>query len=175
MRTAIPLSRRKFDLLPLAFFAANVFYTIPFIDLEQVLIADPKERAMAVFPPDWAIDLVHAYGERYDPLVMARPLWYRTTLAWQVVLFWPFYVAALWAFARGRDWVRKPGLVWAGSQLTIVMLPTVHQLVGPLATDHPVVVLFLYLPWMVVPVVVIARLWRSEHPFTEPTPNVVAR
>jgi hypothetical protein len=159
------------DLLPLVFFAANVFYTIPFIDLEQVLLADPSERATAVWPPEGAIDRVHGYGERYDPLVMARPLWYRATLAWQVVLFWPFYAAALWAFARGRDWIRRPGLVWAGSQVTIVMLPTVHQLIGPLATEHPEVVLTLYLPWIVVPIVVLARLWRSEHPFTEPTPG----
>jgi hypothetical protein len=168
IRTTIPLSRRKIDLLPIAFFLVNVLFTIPLIDLEQVLIADPAERARARWPPDGMIDRVHAYGEAYDPLVMARPLWYRATLAWQAVLFWPFYVVAIYAFVRGRDWIRTPSLLWAGSQMTIVMLPTVHQVMGPHATDHLAVVLALYHPWIVVPLVVIARLWRSEHPFSEP-------
>lgn len=168
VRKTIPLSRRKVDLLPIAFFVINVFYTIPWVDLEQVLIAHPSERYEAIWPPQGVIDTVHDYGKRYDPLVMARPLWYRTTLAWQALLFWPFYAVAIYAFVKGKDWIRTPALVWAGSQMTIVMLPTVHQITGPLATEHLAVVMAFYSPWIVVPLVVIVRLWRNERPFTEP-------
>jgi len=112
------------------------------------------------------MDLMHWYGRNFDPLLMARPLWFRMTLAYEALLFGPYYVAATVAFVQGKDWIRIPSLVWAASLATCATIAAAEEIAGPHASPRLFVVLALYTPWIVVPLLVLARMWRDEHPFT---------
>ena len=116
----VPLRERKIDLLFLAFFVVNLGFITYIVDLEQIVIADPSHFAYPVWPPAPLIDLVHWYGNHYDPLLMARPPFWRMTIWIDVIAFGPFYAAAIYAFIRGRDWIRVPALVWSGLMLANV-------------------------------------------------------
>ena len=43
----------------------------------------------------------------------------------------PFYLAAIYAISRGRDWIRVPALVWSGT-MTAVVLVILAEEAGPL-------------------------------------------
>jgi len=100
-------------------------------------------------------------------LLWARPAWYRATIWIDVLIFGPFYAVAIYAFARGREWIRLPSVLWAGMMLANVTIILFDEVLGVHASPHPMVVLAANASWLVVPMVVFWRMARKEHPFTE--------
>lgn len=169
VRQPVPLRRRRIDLLFLAFFAVNLGFITYIVDLEQLVVADPRHFTYPPWPPAPLVDLVHAYGTRFDPLLMARPAFWRMTIWIDVLGFGPFYACALYAFWRGRDWIRLPALVWAGTMTANVLIILMEERYGVWATPHFGIVLALNLPWLLLPWAVILRM-RRPQPFTRPVP-----
>jgi hypothetical protein len=170
MRSPIPLSRRPLDWALLAFFAVNLLFTTYVVSLEQVVIADPARFMPPFWPPRPLLELVHWWERSYDPLLWARPAWYRATIWLDVLAFGPFYAAALYAFARGRDWIRIPAVIWGTALFTNVFIILFDELLGTHATPAPLVVVGANLPWLLAPFLVGWRVLRSPHPFTEEIP-----
>ena len=159
-----PLRQRPVDFVFLAFFLVNLVFVTYMVDLEQLVIADPHHFSYPVWPPGPVIDLVHWYGNHYDPLLMARPPFWRMTIWIDVVFFGPFYAAALYAFARGRAWIRVPALVWSGTMLANVLILLMEERYGPWASPDFGFVLSANLSWLVLPFAMIWRMWR-DRPF----------
>jgi hypothetical protein len=174
MRLAIPLSRRPLDVALVVFFAVNLCFTTYVVSLEQIVIADPARFAAPAWPPARLVALVHWWERTYDPLLLARPAWYRATIWLDVVAFGPFYAAAIYAFARGREWIRLPCVVWAAMLFTAVFIILFDELRGVHATPAPAVVVAANAPWLVVPVLVIWRVARAPHLFTRAAPERAA-
>jgi EXPERA (EXPanded EBP superfamily) len=168
-RTSIPLRRRLYDVLFVAFFLVNATFITYIVDLEQLVVPDPANFDYPVWPPPPLVDLVHWYGETYDPLLLARPPFWRMTIWIDVLFFGPFYVLAIMAFLRSRDWIRTPALVWSGTMLANVLIILMEERYGQWATPRFGVVLALNAPWLLFPLAMIWRM-RRPHPFTEPVP-----
>ncbi len=166
MRHTIPLSRRPLDVALVVFFAVNLCFTTYVVSLEQIVLADPFHFTPPPWPPERLLALVHWWERSFDPLLLARPAWYRATIWLDVLVFGPFYAFAVYAFVRGRDWIRVPAIVWASMLFTNVFIILFDELKGIHATPAPAVVVAANAAWLVVPVVVVGRLARSEHPFT---------
>ena len=160
----MPLRERKIDYLFLAFFVVNLGFITYIIDLEQIVIADPAHFAYPVWPPAPLIDLVHWYGNHYDPLLMARPPFWRMTIWIDVIAFGPFYAAAIYAFLRGRDWIRVPALVWSGLMLANVLIILMDERYGVTPAPNFAVVLAANLTWLLFPLAMVVRM-RRDHPF----------
>ncbi len=175
MRRTIPLSRRPLDVALVAFFAVNLLFTTYVVSLEQVVIDDPFRFTPPAWPPGPLLALVHWYEKSFDPLLLARPAWYRATIWIDVLLFGPFYAVAIWAYAKGRDWIRIPSVVWASMMFTNVFIILFDELKGIHATPHPGAVVAANAAWAIVPLVVIWRMARTDHPFTEAAPADPAR
>jgi hypothetical protein len=175
MRRPIPLSRRPLDVALVAFFAVNLLFTTYVVSLEQIVIDDPFRFTPPLWPPERLLALVHWYERSFDPLLLARPAWYRATIWIDVVLFGPFYAVAIWAFVRGREWIRLPCIVWASMMFTNVFIILFDELKGVHATPHPAAVVAANAAWGLVPLVVLWRMARSAHPFTEAAPAESAR
>lgn len=166
MRSAISLSRRPLDVALIAFFAVNLFFTTYVVSLEQVVIADPFHFTPPLWPPSSLLSLVHWWERTYDPLLLARPAWYRATIWLDVLAFGPFYAAAIYAFAKGRDWIRIPAVIWATALFTNVFIILFDELEGVHAAPNPMVVVMANAAWLIIPVLVVLRLGFREHPFT---------
>lgn len=164
-RQPVPISRRRVDLLFVAFFLVNFGFITYVVDLEQLVIRDPSSFTYPPWPPAPLVDLVHWYGTTFDPLLMARPPFWRMTIWIDVVFFGPFYAFAIYAFLRGRDWIRVPALVWAGTMTANVLIILMEERYGAWAAPRFDVVLALNLPWLLMPAAMIWRM-RAEHPFT---------
>ena len=157
-RDVIPFRRRPVDIVVVAFFALNLGFITYVVDLEQLVISDPNHFRYPLWPPPPLVDLVHWWGRNYDPLLMARPAFWRMTIWIDVLVFGPFYVVAIYAFVRGREWIRPWALVWCGLMLANVSVILLEEYDGIHATPHWPVVLAANVPWFVLPLLVIARL-----------------
>jgi EXPERA (EXPanded EBP superfamily) len=178
VRTPVPLRERLPDLVFVAFFLVNLVFITYMFDLEQIVVADPHHFSYPVWPPPQVVDLVHWYGNHYDPLLMARPPFWRMTIWIDVVFFGPFYLFAIYTFVRGRDWIRLPALVWSGAMCANVLILLMEERYGQWASPQFAFVLAANGAWLLLPLAVIWRM-RREHPFTRvpeaaPAPVAVA-
>ena len=151
----------------LAFYLLNFSFITYVVDIEQLIIADPTNFDYPVWPPPPLVDLVHWYGEQHDPLLIARPPFWRMTIWIDVLFFGPFYLAAIYTFLRGRDWIRVPALVWSGTMTANVLIILMEERYGQWPAPHFGFVLALNAPWLLMPFATIWRM-RREHPFTRP-------
>jgi emopamil binding protein len=169
----IPLRERPVDWVLLGFFAINLGFITYVVDVEQLVIADRFHFDYPAWPPRAMVDLVHWWGDHFDPLLIARPPWWRATIWLDSLLFGPFYAAALWAIVKGREWIRVPAIFWSGIMFANVSIIMFEELCGPHRTPTPVTVTMANLPWWLLPLLVTWRFGRGEHPFTradEPAP-----
>ena len=169
VRHAVALRRRPVDAVFIAFYAVNLLVVTYMIDLEQLVIPPQTNLAHLVYrtppwPPGPVIDAVHWWGTHFDPLLMARPPFWRMTIWIDVLYFGPFYVFAIYAFIRGRNWIRVPALVWAGMMTANVLILMMEERFGEFASPHLPVVLSANAPWLLLALATIWRL-RRDDPF----------
>jgi hypothetical protein len=163
----VPLRERPYDWFFIAFFAINATVITYVVDLEQIVVADPANFEYPLWPPSPAIDLVHWWGNHYDPLLMARPPFWQMTIWIDLVFFGPFYLLALYAFIRGRDWIKVPALVWSGTMLANVLIILMDEKNGVTPAPNFAIVVAANAAWLLTPFLMMWRMSR-EHPFTRP-------
>jgi hypothetical protein len=158
-REVLPLRRRPWDVGLVAFFVVNLFFTTYVVSLEQVVIDDIRTFVQPAWPPAPLLSLVHWWERSFDPLLIARPAWYRATIWLDVLVFGPFYAVAIYAYAKGKEWIRIPSIIWGTMLFTNVFIILGDELRGIHASPSPAIVVAANAPWMIVPVLVVARLW----------------
>jgi hypothetical protein len=167
MRRVIPLRARPIDWLLLGFFIINLGFITYIVDVEQLVIADRAHFDYPLWPPHAMVDLVHWWGDNFDPLLIARPTWWRATIWLDSIFFGPFYAFAIYAIVKGKEWIRVPAIFWSGIMFANVSIIMFEELCGPHRTPAPVTVTMANIPWWILPFIVTWRFARSEHPFTE--------
>lgn len=168
MERVIPLSRRKGDIAVLIFFWINILFITYIVDVEQIVLPDISGSwDYPLWPPPVAIDVIHWYGNTFDPVLIARPAWWRMTIWIDALLFGPFYAFAIYAWTKGKNWIRIPSVIWAAVMMTNVTIILGEEFMGPHATPSPLLVLALNAPWFLFPAYVIKRMYGTETPFTE--------
>lgn len=165
-REVIPLRERRYDLIFVAFFCVNLFFITYIVDIEQLTIPNVHHFQYPIWPPPPFVRLIHWWGRKYDPLLMARPAFWKMTIWIDAVFFGPFYAFAIYAFIKGRDWIRIPAVYWAGLMTANVLIILMEERFGIHRTPHFPMVLAANIPWLLLPFAVVFRMIRSDHPFT---------
>lgn len=157
------------------------FYTaalvVVFIDSEQILLKDPTTYTKhptswfgtcgddgwpVLWPPSPFIDLIHWWGNQYDPLLIKRPIWFKTAIFLDLTVQLPSLLLAIVAFhKRSEDMLRTPGLIYATLSITIMASLMAEQFFGEFAGPSLVMTLAAYGLWCVGPVALLARLLTS--------------
>jgi len=163
---SLPLSRRPLDIALIIFFIINLFFITYMVDLEQLVIADADHFAYPLWPPSRIVDLVHWYGHHFDPVLIARPAWWRATIWIDALFFGPFYALAIYTYARGLNWIRFGSIVWASVMLTNVSIILFEEVRGAYASPQLGRVLLSNAAWVIFPVLVLFRMWKSTAPFS---------
>lgn len=167
----IPLRERKRDwffIIMFVLFASTSFLTDP---VTLVGRPDPNSR--------WFMSRF-VYHSGTDSLILVDPRFVQVTVGTSAVLFGVFYLVLIYAFARGREWIRLPAVFYAGMvvmgtgvYLAVGLLgdaPLFHLACGQDSTyDYKFVSaaksLAYNLPYPVVALLLVARVSRA-HPFT---------
>ena len=85
------------------------------------------------------------------------------------VFFGPFYMAAIYAFTKGKDWIRIPSVIFASVMLTNVTIILGEEFMGEFASPNILAVVGANASWVIIPLLLIWRMWDAEHPFTKPS------
>ena len=54
----------------------------------------------------------------FDPLLIARPPFFKVTIWLDNLLYGPFYLIAIYAYIKGKEWIRLPSIVYAVSMIS---------------------------------------------------------
>ncbi|HTP08386.1 MAG TPA: emopamil-binding family protein [Anaerolineae bacterium] len=165
-RQVVPLSQRRGDILIVAFFLLNLCFITYIVDFEQLVIPDPSHFVYPIWPPHAMVDLVHWWGHTFDPLLMARPVWWKVTILFDAVFFGPFYACAIYAYLKGKEWIRLPSIIWASMLFTVTTIIVFEEIYGTYRSPQLPIVLLANAPWILMPIFVVYRMGRSPHPFT---------
>ena len=162
----IPLAQRPIDIAIVAFFLVNLLFITYVVDLEQLVIANPSNFAYPLWPPPAAVDVIHWYGRTFDPLLLARPVWWKMTIWIDDLFYGPFYIVAIYTFVKGKNWIRIPSVLYAGMLFATVVIILGEEKAGPSASPNFAVVLLANLPWLLFPLILAVRMFSSATPFT---------
>jgi hypothetical protein len=162
---SLPLRKRPLDIAVLVYFIFNLLCITYLFDLEQIVIVNAAHFTYPPWPPKFIVDVSHWWGRTFDPLLFARPVWWRATIWIDAVLFGPFYAFAIYAFIRGRNWIRIPGIIYSSVMLTNVTIILSEEIAGPHATPHLAAVVGANASWIIFPAYILYRMWRYAEPF----------
>lgn len=113
------------------------------------------------------VDLIHWYGFNFDPLLIARPPWWQATIWIDVLFFGPFYAFALYAFWKGKNWIRFGAIVWASMLITNVSIILFEEVTGPHASPELPRVFLANAASFIFPVLTLYRAWRAPVMFKD--------
>ena len=131
MDRVIPLSRRKGDIVVLGFFWLNILLITYIVDVEQIVLPDISgDWEYPLWPPAFWVDIIHWYGNNFDPVLIARPAWWRMTIWIDSLFFGPFYMFAIYAWTKGKNWIRIPSIIWASVMMTNVTIILGEEFMG---------------------------------------------
>jgi hypothetical protein len=164
--TTLPLKKRPVDIAFIIFFIINLIFVTYMIDVEQLVISDPDNFTYPIWPPAWMVDLVHWYGRTFDPVLIARPAWWRATIWIDSLFFGPFYAVAIYAFWKGKNWIRFGSIIWASVMLTNVTIILFEEVNGLHPSPELGRVFLANAAWVIFPTLLLYRMWKSVTPFT---------
>ena len=157
--------RRPIDIAILAYLLFNLIFITYFFDIEQIVIPNVSHFTYPVWPPRFLVNLSHWWGRTFDPLLLARPVWWRATIWIDCLLFGPFYLVASYAFIKGKKWIRIPSIIYSSVMITNVVIILSEELWGPHATPTFGAVLGANASWLIFPILIIIRMWPEGDPF----------
>jgi hypothetical protein len=166
MQNTIPLKERPVDWIYLGFFIVNLAFITYIVDFEQLVISNVHDFKYPVWPLPFLVDMVHWWGNTFDPLQSARPVWWKATIWLDVVLFGPYYAAAIFAFIKGKNWIRIPTFIIMSILFTNVFIICSEEIGGATPALNLPLVLFANAPWFLFPVFLIWKMWKKTYPFS---------
>jgi len=106
---------------------------------------------------------VHTYAQLADPLVGQNPLWLRVASFISGAVFGPFYIVLVYGLIHDRRWIRVPSLIYIGAILYSMVLYYSVELAGPLPPTNYAIFFGSTLPYVLAPLLLAWRLWRSRE------------
>jgi hypothetical protein len=103
------------------------------------------------------------YARAFDPVFLDPPLWLRIMCAIDAYVFGVCYLVFIFAFAKGRSWVRVPALLYGSAIVysTLVYFGWEFLDEANRARAHLLAVFVVNIPYTVVPLLL---MWRVRHP-----------
>ena len=103
------------------------------------------------------------YASSFDPVFLHPPLWLHIMCTIDAYVFGPCYLLFIFAFVKGRNWVRTPALLYGAAIVysTLVYFGWEFLDPGNRATANLVMVFAINIPYTIVPLLLI---WRVRHP-----------
>ncbi|EOD07899.1 hypothetical protein EMIHUDRAFT_217878 [Emiliania huxleyi CCMP1516] len=157
---------RPVDAVLIGWFCVGLAVTF-LVDIEAVLVQRPDLYGLdaahtPLWPPEPCVRAVRWWSAAADPLMHARPVWFRAAIWVEVLVQAPFYAVAIYAFVRQRSWVRVPAIVYATVLLTIMPIVLAEQYFGPHASRRPLLVTAVYGAYVLMPVLLLVRVWSVD-------------
>ncbi len=175
-KVVIPFSQRKWDALHVFTFAMMlvIAFTIDIISGTA-----PTGHRLANGTNVWGVSLENAgwwpprffyestlsYCALADQVFCHNPMWMKIMALWSPVFYGPFYLFAMYAFVRGRDWIRIPALMWAWGMFMFLTVIMAEEWGGDYPSQDFSIAFIANFYYWIYPLLLMARL-RNKRVFT---------
>ena len=139
----------------------DTFFIITFVAFAVTSFLFDRTGALDTIGPDSSDPFARAiywYGVRWDPLIVANPLFLQVMSGISAFVFGPLYLILAWGLYHRRPWFRTPAVVWAWLMLYSMVVHVAVELWG----DHPppdlLVFVAVYAFYVVAPVLLLLHL-----------------
>lgn len=180
----IPLRERKLDWFFIIVFSLFTFTSFAADAVNAVSRPSPGSDYF------WARAVYELYAVGNDPLLIANPMYLRAMTFLSAFVFGPFYIVLVYAFVRGRNWIRPFALVYAGMIIESMIVLLAAEFAGDaalfsqvcaggvksaeelaraglnqdLSVQDPLKFLLFNLPYKIAPMLLAVRMWK-DNPF----------
>jgi len=134
-------------------------------DLERHVMDEGKSLYI---PPHFLSYLYFRWARTADPLLYQNPIWWQCIEWVNLLCLMPFSLVALRAFYVGNNNIRLPAIIVSSFTFYSLILCIGSSLFGDepsKVSANPEIFFFIYVPYMLFPMIVVARLW-GEKPFS---------
>ena len=156
MMSVAPLRKRPFDAFLVCCF---VIFSVSSLVYEQfVVFGVDLSTTTDIFGRSW-----YWYAQSFDPVFLDPPLWLRIMCTIDAYVFGACYLVFIFAFVKGRNWVRIPALLYGSAIVysTIVYFAWEFLDEANRAQANLLAVFLVNIPYTVVPLLL---MWRVRHP-----------
>ncbi|MBV6622509.1 MAG: DUF2781 domain-containing protein [Rivularia sp. (in: Bacteria)] len=156
----LSLEKRFFDYLLIicfSFFACTSFFTSSFIALNLPLTPESK---------NFLIRGLYWYGQNIDPALIKNPLSLQIQSFIDVFIFGPFYLLLVYAFIKGKNWIRVPAIIYVSAITYSMILYLGIEFMGDYPPNNYLVFLAINLPYLLIPLALGYRM-RKTYPFSK--------
>jgi hypothetical protein len=150
------LRERPFDLFLVFWFFA--FSISSFVFEQFIVFGVDLSTTTDVFGRTW-----YWYARSFDPVFLDTPLWLRIMCTIDGYVFGAFYPVFIYAFVRGRNWVRIPALLYGSAIVYSTVVYFAWEFLDAAnrqSANLPAVVI-VNIPYTIVPLLL---MWRVRHP-----------
>lgn len=151
-----PISSRPLDLFLVAWFVVFAFTSLVY---EQYIVFGVDLAASTdLIGRSW-----YWYASSFDPVFLDTPLWLRIMCGIDAYVFGACYPVFIYAFIRGRDWVRLPALLYGAAIVysTLVYFGWEFLDAANRTEANLPMVLLVNIPYTLVPLLL---MWRVRRP-----------
>lgn len=152
----MPLRRRPLDAFLVFWFC---LFAISSLVYEQFIVFGVDLAATTnIFGRSW-----YWYAHSFDPIFLDTPLWLRIMCGIDAHVFGPFYLVLIYAFARRRNWIRIPALLYGAAIVysTAVYFGFEFLDESNKAQANLWAVFLVNIPYTLIPLLL---MWRMRHP-----------
>ena len=155
MTTVVPLSKRPYDWLFLAYFALHLPISI-LVDLQIIFPRQYFPLFLRTSLDDWVRDAD-------DVLTGTRPVFFQAFVWVELFFHIPYFCAAIYAFVRGKNWIRDVSIVYATAVLVsmVAVMPEAwDRSKAPLQTK--LMLQSVLVIWCILPTLLMQRVWNPN-------------
>lgn len=159
----IPLRKRPFDAFLV--FAFCVFAVSSLVYEQFIVFGVDRSTTTDIFGRSW-----YWYARSFDPVFLDPPHWLRIMCAIDAYVFGACYLVFIFAFVKGRNWVRIPALLYGSAIVysTVVYFAWEFLDEENRSRANLFAVFIVNIPYTVVPLLLMYRV-RHTEPFTRGT------
>ncbi|GIL60429.1 hypothetical protein Vafri_15020, partial [Volvox africanus] len=144
----------------------GIFLAYFILHIPTTILVDSQSIVPSKYYPSWAKELLQWHIKTNgDHLVSTNPLWFVSLVLCECFLQLPFFFIAAFAFIKRRNWIRIPSIVY-GVHVATTMVPIlVDILFSPSAGPKRATLALIYLPYLIVPLLLVVRMLAIAKPF----------
>lgn len=170
---ALSICSRLVDLLFVKWYLVFLF-TVTFTDIHNfmasmrgITVQELVQLNDMQYPPKFLTQLYKDWAESVDPLLLENPPFWQVMEWVNLLCLMPFSLVAIAGFWKGWNCIRLPAVITNSFTFYSLLICIFSTYFSPLRPEHWDIFLFVYVPYLIFPALLVWRLW-DERPFSKP-------
>jgi len=123
-----------------------------------------------LWPPQFFLINFFWWTETCDPLLQHNPFWLKVLAVYSPFIYTPLYLLAIYAFIKGRNWIKTPLILWVGALWATLIVILAEGIYGEFKSNNVPLFFGTYVGYGLFPLLVLYRV-SGREPFSKEKRN----